>query len=329
MLSAEEISLDSLRKALKNENIKIFGVRSHSKASETYIDVVFNYPQDRQAWNGAVPVEYRRTGTFAKDEVEMAKMINHAYDLMQPKNRPSWLKEQRAFWDACNKSVTRPFFEVLGSFKWTCVHCGLPNNPNWARRFQDIKEFGYTTATHTRMLCGNCGKNTTHVILLPLPRGVETGYEGWTPKARERMLKVLGSYDAYEDCVRGSLLPDHKFPEIRWDETTREENPEDMPEAAIRAKFQLLSNQRNQQKREVCRACFQTGKRGKPFGINFFYEGNESWPQNIPKIGKTSERGCIGCGWHDLALWRRKLNAFLENHKSGSAAKGSILIDNH
>ena len=75
----------------------------------------------------------------------------------------------------------------------------------------------------------------------------------------------------------------------------------------IKAKFQLLTNQRNQQKREVCRNCYQTGKRGILFGIPFFYKGNENWDNNIPRTGKSAEKGCIGCGWYDIERWRNEL----------------------
>ena len=75
----------------------------------------------------------------------------------------------------------------------------------------------------------------------------------------------------------------------------------------IRAKFQLLSNQRNQQKREVCRECFQTGKRGTIYGISFFYEGSQFWDKRFPPKGKDAEAGCIGCAWYDIAKWREEL----------------------
>ena len=131
------------------------------------------------------------------------------------------------------------------------------------------------------------------------------------------MLQWNQSINVYE-CSKANkhgLLPDHKFPEIRWDEETRAENPEGMPESEIKEKFQLVDNQRNQQKREVCRKCFQTGKRGKLYGINFYYSGNENWDNEIPKIGKEAEKGCIGCGWYDIQKWRECLNELIENNK--------------
>jgi hypothetical protein len=240
---------------------------------------------------------------------------------MDPTKRAVWLAEQKAFWDRSDKKVTRPFFEALKDGAWKCQRCELPDNPNWARRFQDIKELGYTVATSTSRYCDKCRRNTTQMIMLRLPRGGATGYEMWSPALRERIVDVLGHHDAYEDCVRrGSLLPDHKFPEIRWDEQTRAENADDMSDAEIRDKFQLLSNQRNQQKREVCRACYQTGKRGTPYGVKFFHAGDENWPKDVPKVGAAAKRGCVGCGWYDLKRWRDELNKLAGASKAPLAA---------
>ena len=80
-----------------------------------------------------------------------------------------------------------------------------------------------------------------------------------------------------------------------------------MTEKDIKEKFQLLSNQRNQQKREVCRNCYQTGQRGYLFGIPFYYQGTSNWNPKIPRSGKEAQKGCIGCGWYDIQKWRTEL----------------------
>ena len=144
---------------------------------------------------------------------------------------------------------------------------------------------------------------------MPIDRGGVggNGYETWSPNLRKRIIKVLGSIDVYENRFNAHCLPDHKFSEIRWDENTKEENPDNMTDTEIRQKFQLLTNQRNQQKREVCRSCYQTGKRGIIFGIPFYYEGTEDWDDSIPTRGREAEAGCIGCAWYDIAEWRRQI----------------------
>ena len=54
----------------------------------------------------------------------------------------------------------------------------------------------------------------------------------------------------------------------------------------IHRKFQLLDNQRNQQKREVCRKCFQTGLRGLDLKLNIFNQIHKEWPKNVPNLVK-------------------------------------------
>lgn len=296
---------------LLNPNIKITqdSLIVHTKASETYVAVQFFYPSNYN-WTGWVPIEYRRTGTFLKTPDEIAEHLNDVYEQMNPENFPQWLKDQEDFWQTKQKSkVTKPFFDSLIKGGWQCVECTLPKNANWARRIQDLKEFGYTIATDTKHYCPNCGANKTHLILLPIKRGSNkgTGYETWSPTLRKRIINVLRSVDVYENVQSPHCLPDHKFSEIRWDENTKTTNPDTMTDLEIRQKFQLLTNQRNQQKREVCRNCFQTGNRGIIFGIPFFYEGTDKWDPNIPPIGNSAEKGCIGCAWYDIETWRAKL----------------------
>jgi hypothetical protein len=295
------------------DEIRVLRRRKHTKASEVYLDVQFEYPDIGETWEGSVPVYYRRTGVFEEEPDGMATVVEEAYDAMHPDKREEWEEAQRDHWSDFGGSVTDKFFYELMDCEWTCQGHELPDNPNWARRIQDIKEEGYTLATKRRQ-CSECGETKTHLIMTRFPRGGPSGYETMSPELRKRILKVLGHHDVYENRTRRQgLLPDHKFPEIRWDETVGETNPDDMSGDKIKQKFQLLNNQRNQQKREVCRNCFQTGERGTPYGIEFFYEGGPEWPEDVPRTGPDAERGCIGCGWYDLQKWRNELNAHIQD----------------
>ncbi len=307
------MDLEKLKRALKSKYIELKRLREHNKASEKYVDVVFDYPEHKLKAIVSIPFFYRRTGLYIETEEELAKYILTVYGLLQPKTSQEWIKGEKSYWrkECSGRSVTKPFFDKLLNLKWNCIHCELPKNPNWARRIQDIKEMGYTLATNTNMFCTKCNRNSTHIMLLPVPKGNETGYECWSPELKKRIIRLLGAINVYEDrkvINQGNLIPDHKFPEIRWDEKTINEQLETLTDDEITAKFQLLDNQRNLQKREVCRKCFQTKERGIIFGINYFYHGNELWPQNVPQNGTEAEKGCLGCGWYDIKKWRDSLN---------------------
>jgi hypothetical protein len=282
----------------------------NSKASERYVSVRFTY--EDYVWEGYVPIEYRRTGTSIDfdDKEILYPYLNMIYVQMKTDKITIWKEKQAEFWNTKPKAtITKGFFDALAEGGWKCGACEAPRNANPQRRIQDLKEFGYTIATALSRDCPHCGKKTNHRILLPITRGGNqgNGYETWTPALRKKMIKAFGSVDAYEDASSPHCLPDHKFPEIRWDDETKGENPETMTNEEIRQKFQLLTNQRNQQKREVCRTCFQTGKRGYLFGIQYYHTGSEDWDPNIPAKGKKAELGCVGCGWYDIAEWRRCL----------------------
>lgn len=200
--------------------------------------------------------------------------------------------------------VTPLFFNVLLSFKEEFER--FPINPNSARRIQDIKDAGYTIASVPRPK-GLKGYNR---IMLPIPLHAQMGYETFTPQFKARVIRLLQERNAFEARVtaKKALIPDHKFSEVRWDEETKAENPMSMTDDEIIQKFQLLDNQRNQQKREICRQCYQTKVRGTIYGINYFYQGTKEWDPNIPEKGKTAEKGCEGCPWYDIEKWRTMLN---------------------
>ncbi len=314
------MDVTKIRPHISREGITLLGAREHTKATEKYIDVVFAYPGQRD-WNGSVPYQYRRTALFLETPEEIAAHLEKTYAALERDTRRKWVNRERRLWNReyRSKTVTKPFFDQLLNLRWNCVDSDLPQNRNWARRIQDIKEMGYTIATHTNRYNLRLKKNTTQVILLPLEKGRPTGYESISPRLRRRIIRVLGNYDAYEGKVRTSgLLPDHKFPEISWDATVPQANPDDMSEEEIRAKFQLLDNQRNLEKREACRRVIQTGELGTIFGINYYINGSSDWPEDVPKRGRASEAGWKLCPWYDIEAWRQSLNAFISGHQGSS-----------
>ena len=128
-----------------------------------------------------------------------------------------------------------------------------------------------------------------------------------------RTIGLLGSRDVVENTERppGQLTIDHKLPMIRWNPNTKRQQTlyTGMSDEDIIKHFQLLkksngSVSHNLLKSRSCERCYKQGKRGTPFGIQFFYEGGPRWGGS----SKDDESGCIGCGWFDFSAWRDGLN---------------------
>ena len=137
------------------------------------------------------------------------------------------------------------------------------------------------------------------------------------PKALiEQILTVLNHTDVVEQRERPDheLVVDHKFPMIRWG-STEDPHGSDLSAEVIQGRFQLLKKDQagnhNLLKSRACEICFSKGLRGAPFGIHYYYVGNENWPEKVPTKGAAAERGCVGCGWYDFAVWREGLNKTL------------------
>lgn len=314
-----KVTIETFTELLDNKYIIVEGFREHSKASEKYIDVTI-VQKDGFSWKGSIPYFYRRTGLFIETSEDLANYLNEIYPLFSKKAITDFTETEKKRWneEMAGKETTKGFFDKLLNLEWNSVQYDLPSNRNFARRIQDIKEFGYTLATDTRRTVKGKYETDTHIQLIPLPKGSVTGYEVMSPAFKAKAISVMEAVNVYElsTANKHGLLPDHKFPEIRWDEETRAENPDEMTETQIKEKFQLVDNQRNQQKREACRKCFQTGQRGKLYGLNYFYQGDENWSKDFPRVGKEAEKGCVGCGWYDIQKWRECLNDFISKNKS-------------
>lgn len=163
--------------------------------------------------------------------------------------------------------------------------------------------------------------------------GKRTNWDRWTGEFQEsnsasglpkslqrRIFSHYGYIDSIEQRERKEheLVIDHRLPMERWG-SSEERNSTDMSEEDIQKKFQLLkkdqSGNHNLLKSRACEHCIETGNRGYPLGIKFFYAGTDKWPDDCPKSGAGAERGCIGCGWYDYDAWRTALNKKINNGK--------------
>jgi len=146
-----EMTIEALTKLLNNKHIIIENFRKHSKASEKYVDVTI-VQKDGWTWRGSIPYFYRRTGLFIDTPEKLVDYLNSIYHLFSRKAIDEFVFSEKKRWseDLCGKETTKGFFDKLLNLEWNSVQYDLPANRNWARRIQDIKEFGYTLATDTR-----------------------------------------------------------------------------------------------------------------------------------------------------------------------------------
>lgn len=277
--------IDKLNILLKGKGIDAHKYLANTKASDYFVSVTFRL-DDGKSWNTVVPYIYRRSNLNLKSEEEVADYLSAIHPYFHQKAMKTWKKKEWEKWldekkrtKNPEKLVTIDFFEKLLSFK---EELDFPPNPNPQRRFQDIKDRGYTLSIYP------IGNKQWGKVLLPIPLNEKMGYEVFTPQFKSRVIRLFKGINAYESkqTAAKSLIPDHKFSEVRWDAETKGINPIDMSDEEIIAKFQLLDNQRNQQKREVCRQCFQTGKRGIIFGINYYPSADNTGIQTY----RTQER---------------------------------------
>ncbi len=325
MPNNKKLSLLSIQKLLQNDNILVKEFLDNTKASEYYIRTEFTQDNGFK-WESIIPYEYRRTGLKYDTEEGIAEYLRSVKKYFTSEWMHSWRQtekrkclediaektkrneDKKARGEAPIRIVTPYVLLPLFSLKECDNKTQLPKNPNLQRRLQDLKDGGYTIAIV------QYGRDKTTSTLLPFPKHTEMGYENFK-QIKARIIRLLENRNAFEARVTsaGSLIPDHKFSEVRWDDATKAENSADMSDDEIIRKFQLLDNQRNQQKREVCRKCFQEGIRGSLYGIDFYYKGDSQWDSSIPKVGKSAEEGCVGCPWYDIERWRKELNDKIKN----------------
>lgn len=293
------MNIDTINQHLTGSDVLVSELIDNNKASEKYVRTTFKQ-SDGFEWETVVPYYIRRSGLFIESEDEIADYLKQIKPYFTQKAMEEWRAVERKKWEESNAEVTKQFFFILLSFKGEET---FPPNDNPQRRIQDIKDAGYTIGSVRN------GRKMTR-YLLPIPLYSQMGYETFTPQFKNRVIRLLKGINAYEakPTAIKALIPDHKFSEVRWDEETKKENPMEMTDEQIIQKFQLLDNQRNQQKREVCRKCFQDNIRGQIFGIEYFGEGEANWDDKIPKVGKVAEKGCEGCPWYDIEAWRKSLN---------------------
>lgn len=222
-------------------------------------------------------------------------------------------------------------FKVLSDCKWHCRNCGYKGIPSkQLAGGGGIQGLQRGTRTRPGLVilseirnCSNCGNRGMFDCWDGSFKSA-TAPSGISETLTNRILAYYNYIDSIEQRKRlpHELVVDHRFPMERYGDI-EENNPDDMSEEDIQAKFQLLkkddSGNHNLLKSRACEECKKTGKRGYPLGIQYFYDGDESWPKDCPLTGEEAKKGCNGCGWYDVNQWRESLNEYLKKRNKGDA----------
>jgi len=150
---------------------------------------------------------------------------------------------------------------------------------------------------------------------------------------KQKILEHYSHRDVIESRQRQlhDLVIDHRFPMERWG-GVEESYTDEITGREIERKFQLLKDDgkgnHNLLKSRACEHCIETGERGAPMGIEFWYRGGPEWPEGVPEKGPEAEVGCVGCGWYNFDRWRSELNDVISKHAEFSDAvdlEGTLL----
>lgn len=258
-----------------------------------------------------IPVTFGRYGydiffdeITTEEEIEarpdLVEYFMEKYTQLSPESIVEWKeKMQNQFsGDTKEDQLFRTLFDRLN--ERVANNEAAPGNPNPQKLVQSLRDRGLCILTESQ----------NHTTYLRLVEGINTlGFENEIipEEIRKRALELYGNIDA----LSGIRMPDdrliieHKFPEERWKNRPAEDNL-NMTDEEIKNKFQLLTAQYNQVKREACKKCVRFKKRQAPFGITYFYEGDEEWGCD-DEFGQPAEDGCVGCGWYDVATWKELL----------------------
>jgi hypothetical protein len=208
------------------------------------------------------------------------------------------------------KGEKEKFLKELISKREICRYCSniYANNPNPQAVIRDLKDEGYYICSYTKY-CENAKQKKTYDMLLPIKKSaIDKRTETIPDTIKKAVKRLYGGIDVFTGRTDNSALPDHKFPEIRWGAEPILSDNRNLSDNEIINKFQPLSNKFNLMKKEACKKCRATNMRQYPYGIKYFYYGNEKWDESIPKSGIDARNGCVGCGWYDLLQWKKSLN---------------------
>ena len=139
--------------------------------------------------------------------------------------------------------------------------------------------------------CPVCDKKTSHIVYLG-KADVVNNRVPFSSKEKKRILKLLGSIDAFTGQTTTNPTIDHKVPYTVYNNMKK---TKDMSDDEIKDTFQVLSNYHNTEKDRACAVCKLYGRRPPFLAMGpYYYEGDSKYTGT-----------CAGCGWCNASAWKK------------------------
>lgn len=213
-------------------------------------------------------------------------------------------------WNPSNEGTKRAqTFDILSDCEWHCSSCELPSSQP-AKDIQMLRKEGFEFVQNTGQgqgdyrHCEDCRDTTFHrKMKYPFPTSKPITRQDMPNWFKRKVRDLYEHRDAFDGSSPSTTLEvDHRVPEIRWEES-EDFDYDAMSEDDIREHFQILSRKHNLLKSRKCEQCVETGNRPPFMEIDFYYEGDENYDEEL---------GCEGCGWYNPHEWRSAVEEQLE-----------------
>lgn len=198
-------------------------------------------------------------------------------------------------------------FRVLSDMQFHCTICINKEieSGQLAKVAQNLRDDGFEmlkvgSRFGETIYCEECKRKTLHYKMISLEKKEELNIRKTLPAGKIEQIKtIFNNKDCFDLHNSNDLEIDHRASpylkkEIAVTKYTTEEE--------LFNNFQLLTKRNNYIKREECKKCQETKKRGKFSGIDYYYAGTEAW-----------EGTCEGCFYFFPEKWREGLN--IELHR--------------
>ena len=280
----------------------------NSFSSETYVGVQFHM-QEQIYW---IPISGHRYN-FDYNSSNISAIKEYLYTIapyFEPEAITDWYTNIENIYSDLLSKTEMIFLKELTTQYGICRHCSQVyiDNPNAQAVIKQLKDKGFYIAS-LQVSCPKAKRKKTYDYLLPIPPSELTQRTEKIPEeTKQQMIQIYKGINSYTNTTDKSILPDHRFPEIRWGANPVISDNKNLSDEEVVKKFQPLNNKFNLMKKEACKKCYASDIRQYPYGIKFFYYGEEKWNESIPKDGPEAEKGCVGCGWYDLIKWKEEMN---------------------